>query len=104
MQKQRTVGDASSQTSLESAFLLHGALPRASRRAAVRRASSRRATARRLKRDVEGRVIEYLKDHASGTTGEIARGLDADRGRVAAELARIAHRADTDDGAGARVI
>jgi hypothetical protein len=100
MQKHRTAGRASSPASLESAFLLPGVVPRSSRRAAARRASSRRATARQLKRDVGGRVIEYLKDHPSGTTGEIAKGLDADRGRVAAELARIARRADTDEGPG----
>ena len=105
MQKHRTAGGASSPASLESAFLLPGALPGSSRRAAARRASSRRAAARGLRRDVEGRVIEYLKDLPGGTPGEIAKGLDADRGRVAAELARIARRADTDEQpAGARIV
>jgi hypothetical protein len=105
MQKHRTTGDASSPASLESAFLLPGVQPRSTRRASARRASSRRATARDLKPDLEGRVIEYLKDHPGGTAGEIAKGLDADRGRVAAELARIARRADTDEApAGPRVI
>ena len=96
MQKHRTAADASSPASLESAFLLPGVQPRSTRRAAARRASNRRATARELKRDVEGRVIEYLKDHPSGTTGEIAKAVDADRGRVAAELARFASRSDSD--------
>jgi hypothetical protein len=96
MQKHRTAGGASSPASLESAFLLPGALPGSSRRAAARRASSRRAAARELKRDVEGRVIEYLKDPPGSTPGETPKALDADRGRVAAELARIARRADTD--------
>ena len=95
MQKHRTTGGASSPASLESAFLLPGVQPRSSRRA-----SSRRAAARQLRRDVEGRVIEYLKDRPSGTTGEIAKAVDADRGRVAAELSRIARRADTDAGPG----
>ena len=50
-------------------------------------------------------MIEYLKDLPGGTPGEIAKGLDADRGRVAAELARIARRADTDERpAGARIV
>lgn len=96
MKKQHTDGSPSSPPSLESAFLLPGVLPRSSRRAAARRASSRRATARELKRDVEGRVIEYLKIHPAGTAGEIAKALDADRGRVAAELTRLARTADSD--------
>ena len=96
MQKHRTAADASSPASLESAFLLPGVQPRSTRRATARRASNRRAIARELKRDVEGRVIEYLKDHPSGTAGEIAKAVDADRGRVAAELARFARRSDTD--------
>jgi hypothetical protein len=89
MKKQRTVGGASSPASLESTFLLPGALPRSSRRATARRASSRRATARQLRRDLEGRIIEYMKDHPRSTTGDIAKGVDAERGRVAAQLARI---------------
>jgi hypothetical protein len=98
MQKHRTSGGASSSASLESAFLLPG-VP--SRRPAARRASSRRRAATRdPKRDVAGRVIEYLNDRPSGTTGEIAKGLEANRGRVAAEFARIASRADTDEGPG----
>lgn len=95
MQKNRTSGGASSPASLESAFLLPG-VP--SRRPAARRAGSRRRAATRdPKRDVEGRVIEYLNDRPSGTTGKIAKGLEANRGRVAAEFARIARRADTDE-------
>lgn len=107
MQKQRPAADASSPASLESAFLMPGVLPRSSRRATARRASSRRATARELPRDVEGRVMEYLKVHPGGTVGEIAKALDADRGRVAAELARFARRTESDsDGAprGPRII
>jgi hypothetical protein len=96
MQKHRTARGASSPASPESTFLLPGVLPRSSRRATARRASNRRASARQLKRDVEGRVIEYLKDHSRSTTGEIAKGVNADRGRVAAELARIARTADVD--------
>jgi hypothetical protein len=98
MPKQRPAADASSPASLETAFLVPGVVPRSARRAAARRASSRRAAARELKRDVEGRVIEYLKIHPAGTTGEIAKALDADRGRVAAELARLAKPADSDAG------
>jgi hypothetical protein len=97
MQKHRTGDGASSPASLESSFLMPGVLPRASRRAAARRASSRRASARQLRRDLEDRVIEYLNDHPRSTAGEIAKSVDADRGRVAAELARIARTADIDE-------
>ena len=96
MKKHRTARGPSSPASLESTFLLAGALPRSSRRATARRASSRRASARQLKRDIEGRVIEYLKHYPRSTTGEIAKGVNADRGRVAAELARIDRAADRD--------
>src|SRR5512132_917542 len=88
MQKHRIIEGASSPASLESRFLLPGVLPRSSRRV-----GSRRAGARRLGRDVEGRVIEYLKEHPRSTAGEIAKVVGADRGRVAAELARIARTA-----------
>jgi hypothetical protein len=100
MQKHRTTRGASLPASLESAFLLPAVPPRSSRRATARPASSRRASARQLKRDVEGRVITYLKDHPRSTTGEIAKGVDADRGRVAAELARAARAAPIDKGPG----
>jgi hypothetical protein len=54
------------------------------RRASARRASSRRATARERKDDVEGRIIEYLKDHPRSTTGDIAKALNANRDTIAA--------------------
>jgi hypothetical protein len=40
---------------------------RSARRATARRASGRRATARRRKANVEGRIVEYLKDHRQAT-------------------------------------
>ena len=67
---------------------------RSARRATARRASSRRATARRRKDDVEGRIIEYLKDHPQSTTGDIAKGLNADRGTIAAGLSHIVRASD----------
>jgi hypothetical protein len=57
---------------------------RSARRATARRASTRRATARQRKNDVEGRIIEYLKDRPQSTTGDMAKALNADRGRIAA--------------------
>jgi hypothetical protein len=71
---------------------------RSARRATARRASSRRATARRRKDDVEGRIVEYLEDHAQSTTGDIAKGLNADRGTIAARLSHIVRANDATKG------
>ena len=77
---------------------------RSARRATARRASSRRATARRRKDDVEGRIVEYLKDHPQSTTGDIAKGLNADRGTIAAGLSHIVRASDDHQGPGGRVV
>ena len=63
---------------------------RSARRATARRASTRRATARQRKDDVEGLIVEYLRDHPDSTTGDIAKSLNADRGAIAAGLSHIA--------------
>jgi hypothetical protein len=34
-------------------------------------------------------VVEYLEDHPQSTTGALAKGLDADRGTVAAGVAHL---------------
>jgi hypothetical protein len=67
---------------------------RSARRATARRASRRRATARRRKDNVEWRIVDYLKDHPQSTTGDIAKGLNADRGTIAAGLSHIARAND----------
>ena len=66
---------------------------RSARRATARRASNRRASARRRKVQIEERIIEYLDDHPLSTTGDLAKGLNADRAKVAAGRSHIA-RAD----------
>jgi hypothetical protein len=71
---------------------------RSARRATARRASGRRATARQRKDDIEGRIVEYLKDHPQSTTGNIAKGLNADRGTIAAALSRIVRASDATKG------
>ena len=71
---------------------------RSARRATARRASNRRATARQRKDDVEGRIVEYLKDHPHSTTGDIAKGLNANRGTIAAGLSHIARASDATEG------
>jgi predicted transcriptional regulator len=67
---------------------------RSTRRATARRASNRRATARQHKDDLDGRIVEYLKDHPQSTTGEIAKGLNANRDTIAAGLSHIARASD----------
>jgi capsid protein len=62
---------------------------RSTRRATARRASSRRATARQHKDDIDGRIIGYVKEHPQGTTGEMAKGLNADRDTIAAEVSNM---------------
>jgi hypothetical protein len=68
---------------------------RSARRATARRASNRRATARRRKDHIEERIIEYLDDHPLSTTGELAKGLNADRAKVAAGRSHIARAGET---------
>ena len=69
----------------ESTLVTAPGVPRRSaRRATARRASKRRATARQLKDDIERRLWEYLKDHPQSTTGDMAKGLNAKRGTIAA--------------------
>jgi DNA-binding CsgD family transcriptional regulator len=75
---------------------------RSARRATARRASTRRATARQRKVDVERRIIAYLKDHPHGTTGDIAKGLNASRGTIAAALTHIIRAGDIKKGSVAR--
>ena len=86
MQPHRTVGEAPTPDPPE--------VPQRSvRRATARRASSRRATARLHKDDIEERVSDYVEDHPLCTTGDLAKGLNADRGKVAAARAHIANAA-----------
>jgi hypothetical protein len=91
MQTQRTVDGAPTLQSPESTLITAPVVPqRSTRRATARRASNRRATARLRKDDVEGRIFEYLKDHPQSTTGDIAKGLNANRGTIAAGLSHMA--------------
>lgn len=90
MQTQRTVDGASTAALPESRLVTAPVVPQRSlRRATARRASNRRATARQRKDDVEGRIIEYLKARPQSTTGDIAKGLNANRGTIAAGLSHL---------------
>jgi len=87
MQTQRTVDGALTP---DSTFATMPVVPsRSARRATARRASHRRATARQRKDDVDGRIVDYLEDHPQSTTGDIAKGLNADRGTIAAGLSHL---------------
>ena len=100
MQMQRTVDRALRPRSPEPTS---SAVPqRSARRATARRASSRRATARQHKDDVEGRIVDYLEDHPQSTTGDLAKGLNADRGTIAAGLLHIARAAGVSKGEAGR--
>jgi hypothetical protein len=95
MQTQRTGDGAPGPRSPEpTPVTFAGAPQRSTRRATARRASTRRAMARQHKDDVDGRIVEYLKDHPHSTTGDIAKGLNANRDTIAAGLSHIARASD----------
>ena len=85
-----TTDTARTPPSAESTRVTAPAVPRRSaRRATARRASARRATARQRHDDIEGRVIDYLQEHPQSTTGDIAKGLNANRGAIAAGVSHM---------------
>ena len=87
MQTQRTAHGALSLPSTRARPLV---VPqRSTRRATARRASDRRATARRHKDDVEGRISKYLRVHPQSSTGDIAKGLNANRATIAAGMSHL---------------
>jgi hypothetical protein len=103
MQAQRTVDGAPTPQSPDSTLVAVPAVPaRSARRATARRASKRRATARQHKDDIEGRIVEFLNDHPRSTTGDIAKGINANRATIAAELSHIARPTDMGKGSAAR--
>ena len=96
MQPHRTVDEApTTQPSASTLAVAPVVPPRSARRATARRASSRRATARLHKDDIEERVSEYLNEHPLCTTGDVAKGLNVDRGKVAAARSHIANAGET---------
>jgi hypothetical protein len=96
MQPHRTVDEAATPQPLASTPVTAPLVPqRSARRATARRASSRRATARLHKDDIDERVSDYLNEHPLSTTGDLAKGLNADRGKVAAARSHIANAGET---------
>ena len=99
MNTQRTVDGAPTPQSPDSTLVTASMVPpRSALRATGRRASSRRATARERRDDVQGRIIEYLKDHPQSTTGDIATALNANRDTIAAGLSHIDRASDVTKG------
>jgi hypothetical protein len=97
--QQRTVDGAPTPRSSDSTLVTLPRVPqRSARRATARRASNRRATARQRKDDVEGRIVEYLKDRPLSTTGDLAKALNANRRTIAAGRLHIARASDIGEG------
>jgi hypothetical protein len=95
MKTQRTVDGAPTPESPDPAPIASPVVPqRSARRATARRASNRRATARQHKDDVEGRIVEYVKEHPHSTTGDIAKGLNAHRDTIAEGRSHIVRASD----------
>lgn len=63
---------------------------RSGRRATARRASTRRATARTRQVDTKTSIVEFLRKHPGSTAGQVAKGLNLNRGSVSARLTQLA--------------
>jgi hypothetical protein len=66
-----------------------GAPGRSVRRGA-RRASAPRATARKRQVDIQARIVEFLSKHPGSTAGDVAKGLDLNRGSMSTRLSQLA--------------
>ncbi len=96
MQPHRIVDDAPTPQPPASTLGTAPAVPqRSARRATARRASNRRATARLHRDDIEERVREYLTERPLCTTGDLAKGLNVDRAKIAAARSHIANAGET---------
>lgn len=63
---------------------------RSGRRATARRASTRRATARTRQVDTKKSIVEFLATHPGSTAGQVAKGLNLNRGSVSTRLTQLA--------------
>ncbi len=96
MQPHLTVNGAPTPQPPASTLVRAPAVPqRSARRATARRASNRRATARLRRDHIEDRIIDYLDHHPLSTTGDLAKGLNADRAKIAAGRSHIARAGET---------
>ena len=62
---------------------------RSARRGTAIRASNRRHAARDLKPDPAERIIGFLTEHPGSTSGAVAKGLNANRSTVAAQMSKL---------------
>jgi cell division septum initiation protein DivIVA len=74
----------------DSAPATPAAPARSVRRGTARRASARRATARTRQVDIKARIVEFLSKHPGSTAGDVAKGLDLNRGSVSTRLSQLA--------------
>jgi CRP-like cAMP-binding protein len=63
---------------------------RPARRGTARRVSAPRATVRTRQADIKGRIVEFLSQHPGSTAGDVAKGLDLNRGSVSTRLTQLA--------------
>jgi CRP-like cAMP-binding protein len=63
---------------------------RSVRRATARRASTRRAPARTRQGDTQASLIAFLSRHPGSTAGDVAKGLNLNRGSVSTRLTQLA--------------
>ncbi len=72
----------------------NGAAPaapaRSARRATARRASTRRGTARTRQADTKKSIVEFVAKHPGSTAGQVAKGLNLNRGSVSTRLTQLA--------------
>jgi predicted ArsR family transcriptional regulator len=52
--------------------------------------SAPRATVRTRQADIKGRIVEFLSQHPGSTAGDVAKGLDLNRGSVSTRLTQLA--------------
>jgi hypothetical protein len=71
-----------------------GAPARSVRRRTARRASTPRATARTRQADIKPRIVEFLSKHPGSTAGDVATGLELNRGSVSTRLSQLAKAGD----------
>jgi hypothetical protein len=71
-----------------------GPRARSVRRGTARRASARRATTRTRQVDIKARIVDFLSKHPGSTAGDVAKGLDLNRGSVSTRLSQLAKSGD----------
>jgi CRP-like cAMP-binding protein len=63
---------------------------RSARRGTAPRATGQRPTTRTRQVDIKARIVEFLSKHPGSTAGDVAKGLDLNRGSVSTRLSQLA--------------